>query len=112
MNRYSLSKAGICSSEGIARFGGKSEIYEKYLIEFPQDPCFSRMCEAIESRDAKAAFEAAHALKGIAGNLSMTRLYDDLFPLVEELRQGSLEKVDELLRTVKKDYSEAVAAID
>lgn len=111
MNRYKLSKAGIRVSEGIARLGGDAEAYGLFLEKFPKDTSFQSLCDAVERRDAKAAFAAAHALKGEVGNLSMVRLYDDLAPLVEELRVGSLERADELLSTVRRDYSDVVAAI-
>ncbi len=111
MNRYKLSKAGISANEGIARFGGNAEIYEKFLTKFPTDPNFAGMCESIEQQDVKAAFAFAHALKGVAGNLSMNRLYDDLFPLVEELRSDRLEKAEKLLCAVKQDYKEVIDAI-
>lgn len=111
MNRYTLSKAGISAREGIARYNGNAAAYEEILKKFPTDPNFAGMCEAIEQRNVQTAFEFAHALKGVVGNLSMNRLFDDLFPLVEELRSGRLEKAAELLGAVKQDYEEAVAAI-
>lgn len=111
MNRYKLSKAGISANEGIARFGGNAEAYETLLNKFPADHNFPELCAAVERRDAEAAFAYAHALKGVIGNLSMKRLYDDLLPLVEELRSGRLENADGLLQAVKRDYDEAVAAL-
>ncbi|MDD2648912.1 MAG: Hpt domain-containing protein [Eubacteriales bacterium] len=111
MNRYKLSKAGINVSEGITRFGGNAEKYEQFLMKFKSDINFSLMCEAIAKGDAAAAFSSAHALKGIVGNLSLGRLYDDLFPLVELLRRGSLENAGELLASVTKDYEDVIAAL-
>ena len=111
MNRYKLSKAGIDANEGIARFGGNVEIYEKFLNRFPDEPYFRLMCEAIERLDIQAAFAAAHSIKGAVGNLSMNRLYGDLCPLVEELRRGSAENLAELLVPVMKDYEDIIAAL-
>ncbi len=111
MNRYKLSKAGINANEGMARFGGNVESYEKFLNRFPNEPHFHQMCEAIEKRELRSAFVAAHSLKGEVGNLSMNRLYEDLCPLVELLRGGSFEKAEELLEPVVKDYKEILAAL-
>lgn len=111
MNRYKLSKAGINASEGIARFGGNPEAYEKFLNRFPDEPHFQQLCTAIQQHETQAAFMAAHSLKGEVGNLSMNRLYEDLCPLVEELRAGSLETAAELLPPVLRDYEEILAAL-
>ena len=111
MNRYSLLKAGINASEGIHRFNGNAELYEKFLKQFAQDESFNTLCKAIQNRNVKAAFAAAHALKGVAGNLSMNRLHTDLFPLVEELRAGSLDRADALLRPVEADYQTIMSEI-
>ena len=111
MNRYKLSKAGINPNEGIARFGGNIEIYERFLKQFADETYFQQMCQAIERRDVKAAFAAGHALKGEVGNLSMNRLYEDLCPLVEELRGENAEKAAELLPPVIRDYHEIIAAL-
>ena len=111
MNRYKLSKAGINANEGIARFSGRAELYEKFLYQFPQDENFSLLCAAIRQQDVKAAFIAAHSLKGIAGNLSLTKLYEDLCPLVEQLRAGSLSGAEALLQSVRCDYEALLSVL-
>lgn len=111
MNRYRLSKAGISANAGIERFYGDRELYECSLNKFPKDPHYEMMIKAIGEKDVKAAFAAAHALKGLAGNLSMVRLYDHICPLVELLRGGTLEGADELLPAVVSDYEALTAAL-
>lgn len=111
MNRYKLSVSGVNPSEGIARFNGNEEKYEKYLAKFPQDGNYADLCQAIRAGDGKAAFAAAHALKGIAGNLSLVKLYADIQPLVEQLRRGDLDRADELLEPVIRDYEIVIAAL-
>ncbi|MDY4609989.1 MAG: hypothetical protein SPD11_05180 [Sphaerochaetaceae bacterium] len=111
MDRYKLSKAGVNASEGIKRFNGNAEMYGRFLKHFLDDVNYQAMCESIKVKDVGSAFSAAHALKGIAGNLSMNRLYKDLCPLVEQLRSGSLENVDILLLPVMQDYSEVASLL-
>lgn len=106
MNRYKLSKAGIHVNEGVQRFGGDVEYYEGLLQKFLQDKHYSLLCEAVAQKNAEAAFQAAHALKGEAGNLSLAKFYDDLFPFVEELRIGSLEHAEEYMKQVSQDYED------
>lgn len=111
MDMYRLSMAGISAGEGLARFSGNAALYEKYLKRFPGDESFAAMCAAIDAGDAGAAFDAAHTLKGITGNLSMTRLYGDLGPLVEALRRGDLAGADALLKPVTEDYDGIISAL-
>lgn len=111
MNRYILTKAGIDVNEWIHRFNGNKELYEKFLTSFPEDIHYEQMLEAIEQKDVDAAFQGAHALKGITGTVSLAKLHSLLIPLVEELRAGSMEKVPELLPPVKKAYDEVVQVI-
>ncbi len=111
MNQNKLSEAGINVEEGIERFGGKQAVYEKFLYRFPKETLFSQMCDYIDKQDIKEAFAAAHSLKGQAGNLSINRLYDDLCPLVEELRCGSLSQAKALLEPVIRDYRDVIAVL-
>lgn len=108
MNRYRLSKAGISVKEGAERFNDNLEVYEKCLYEFPNDEHYNELFEALKDEDAQRAFAAAHALKGVAGNLSLTRLYTDIVPLVEVLRAGTVEGADALLEPVAADYKEII----
>ena len=111
MNRYKLSKAGINANEGIQRFNGKKELYEKLLYEFPEDPHFGSLEEAVKNQNAEDGFQAAHALKSLTGNLSLNQLHEDIVPLVEELRAGRLEKTEELFKPVKADYDLIIEAL-
>ena len=40
MNKEVLLQNGIDYLEGVARFAGQAEIYEKFLKKFPEDPTF------------------------------------------------------------------------
>lgn len=105
MNRYKLSKVGISVNEGVQRFNGDIAIYELCLNKFLSDEQFKLLTQAILEKDIKSAFSAAHALKGEAGNLSLTKLYNDICPLVEELRNNRFDKVPELMEQVTNDYN-------
>ena len=111
MNRYRLTKAGINVSEGLHRFGGNQEIYEKFLMKFPENESYKQMLDAIEKQDVEAAFQASHALKGVAGNLSLEKLYQAILPLVEEFRAGRMEQTGALLPPVKEAYETVMAVL-
>ena len=104
MNRYKLFKAGVNTEQGIQRLDGDKELYESLLTRFCSSSYYSQLCRALHEEKAKEAFENAHSMKGVAGNLSCVRLYEALIPLVEELRKGSLVHAGELFEPVKEAY--------
>lgn len=75
-------------------FQGDEEAYLNLVASAGQDPALLALGEALKKREAHEAFEQAHMLKGVFGNLGLTPLYDILSSLVEPLRHGSLDGVD------------------
>lgn len=98
MNKELLTQAGIDVNDGIRRFNDKEDLYERFLFTFPKDVNYDIMCEAISKGDAEQAFQAANALKGITGNLSLNQLYNHIIPLVDSLKKRRMEKVNDFLR--------------
>ena len=111
MLQEQLLSAGVNYADGAKRFGGKAAIYEKYLAKFPLDPHYSELMLALRQKDYDAAFKHAHALKGLAGNLSMDVLYARIIPLVEALREGQTANLDALASAVTDNYLLIVQAI-
>ena len=54
---------------------------------------------------------AAHTLKGICGNLSLTALFSLFTRQVAALRRGDLEEAQTLMAQISPAYTAAVAAI-
>lgn len=112
MNKSKMILAGIDISDGIKRFDGNIQLYEKFLYGFLIDPNYKLMMEAVDQGDTSSAFQAAHALKGIAGNLSLTELYKNIVPLVDLFRSNTMENASELLLPVKNSYSSILDALN
>ena len=89
------------------------ERIKKFLVKFLSDESFSLLCTAMDKRNMEDAFRAAHTIKGISKNLSLTALAYSSSNLTEALRDRSDygEDLEELLRKVKKDYSLTIACI-
>ena len=104
MNRYKLSKAGVDVNQGLKRLNNDKEFYESLLEKFCKDTHYAELQAAFEQGDTEGAFQAAHALKGAAGNLSFVRLYSVLAPMVEELRHHDLESAKKALPEVTAAY--------
>ena len=84
------------------------ERIKKFLIKVLSDPSFSQLCTAMEE-----AFRAAHTLKGVCKNMSITNLAYSASNLTEALRgrQTYGDDLEPLLKKVKKDYALTMACI-
>lgn len=111
MNKYRLSLAGINAREGIERFNGNKNLYEKFLVDFINDSHFNELERALLTRDIDAAFAQAHALKGIAGNLSFGPFHELLVPFVDELREKNFDNACKSFGEVKAAYTMIIETI-
>lgn len=85
------------------RFMDDENLALECIIQFSKEDGFGRLTTAIESKDYQEAFECAHAIKGVSGNLSLTPLYVAISNLVEPLRNKSYDHVEELFMVVKEE---------
>ena len=81
-----LKQAGVDPTEGLSRCMGMEAFYLRMVEKAVRDPQLAGLRGIVESGDLKAAFEAAHSLKGVTGNLSLGPLYDPLCEMTELLR--------------------------
>ena len=88
MDKERLIRAGIDYEDGVHRFAGRPEVYEKYLMKFFDQNEMSALRQALEQGDYDAAFRAAHNMKSNAGSLSLTAFYRAVCKLVDALRAG------------------------
>lgn len=85
-----LNRFGADTKEGLKRCFGNEEFYLKLAGMILEEPGFDRLKTALEANDLKAGFEAAHALKGVLGNLSLTPMYNLACEMTELLRAGTV----------------------
>lgn len=107
-----LLNAGINPDSAIERFMGNEALYIKYLLRFADDDNYQKLCRSMEKEDCKSAFMAAHTLKGVCGNLSITRMEQLLRNQVEYLRNGDLKKASNMMEPLEKEYESVRNAID
>lgn len=104
-----LRASGANVDEGLGRCFNNADFYLRLVRMELADVNFDRLSQAMADGDAQAAFEAAHALKGAVGNLSLTPIYDPLCELTELLRgqsnveggQAQLEAVNAALAALR-----------
>ena len=81
-----LRDFGANVDEGLARCAGNEALYLRLVGLIPKDENFDRLKDALDAKELDKAFDAAHAIKGAIGNLSLTPLYDVVGDITEMTR--------------------------
>ena len=100
--------------EQVIRVLRVDKLIDKHIRKFANNGVIDNLLEAGKTMDPTALFEAAHAAKGVCGNLGLTNLADAASEIAEEFRPGHERKltddeVKERLDGIAVMY-EAVAA--
>lgn len=90
-----------CDTQCIqTRFLGDDEFYLKLLSMTAEDDGYARLLDAVARKDAKVAFESAHALKGMYGNMGLTPLYTLACELSDLYRDGTFREPGQAIETM------------
>lgn len=91
----------------------KDERVQKFVLKLLDDKSYELLENSVASKDMSEAFRAAHTLKGVCQNLSLTPLFQSASDLAERLRnaQDYSEDMEPLLEQVKKDYTHMIDCI-
>ena len=92
-----LRAYGANVDEGLRRCMNMEAFYLKLFGSLKGDTRVDDLKAAVARKDLDAAFEAAHALKGIYGNLSLTPLYEPVCRITELLRSRADANYDAIL---------------
>lgn len=77
---------GADYDETMKRFMGNEGMYLRLLDMLFEDDTLQKLGRSIEEGDLAGSFEAAHALKGVVGNMGLTPYYEAISAIVEPLR--------------------------
>ena len=95
-----LRAFGADVDTGLGRCFGNEDFYLQLANMIKDEQNFDKLAKAIEDHDLKSAFEAAHALKGVLGNLSITPIYDPIYEITELLRAETEMDYQPLLQEI------------
>lgn len=95
----------------LRRFGSNERLYISCLGLFLEDQTMSELNDAIARQAWDDAFTAAHALKGLAGNLGFVPLMHSAGQLVILIRGGRTREVAEYIGQVNRDYRDIARTI-
>ena len=103
--RQQLIDAGVDVDSGMERFMGNKDLLMRFLRKFPGDDNYKNIISGLESGDYETAFRAAHTLKGLCGNLSLTKLQEIVSEQTELLRAEKWEEAKALMPQVTEVYN-------
>lgn len=108
--RECFERCGLDYRTTMERFVHNEALYLRLLGKLFSSDEMQKLGDALEGGDKRGAFEAAHALKGVAGNLGLTPLYKAVCALVEPLRAGDAQAdYPALYQSVQAEFQKAQA---
>lgn len=75
--------------DALNRLGGNTALYKTLLERFVSENLITKIDEALNSGDMREVSHAAHTVKGVAANLSLTKLRDISAQLEQGVAGGS-----------------------
>lgn len=89
-----LAACGADMDGAMERFINDEVLYAECFRLFLEDSNFTALGDALSEKDYPSAFHAAHTLKGVAGNMGLSSLYDAICEIVESLRHQDYSHLD------------------
>lgn len=112
--REKLKANGFCIEDAMQRFMNKEQLWIRFLKKFKVDTSYAELVQALEDEDYRKAFEAAHTLKGITGNLALIDFNKLISEQTEYLREpeNNLEAAAEMMPRIAEIYENTIKIID
>ncbi|MBR0103316.1 MAG: Hpt domain-containing protein [Selenomonadaceae bacterium] len=106
-----LQAYGINTKEGLARCMNNSTFYFRMLGMGLKNVSFDKLEKLLAEGNLEEAFEQAHAIKGVVGNLAITPIYDKIADITESLRAKKDLDYVSLYKPVKELRDELVSKL-
>lgn len=110
-NKEELEALGIDIDAALARFMGSEKLILKTLSLFASDENLNSLCTALENNNTEEAYKAAHTLKGVCGNLSLTNLFSMIKDISDALAKGDAASAKSLLPSYAEEHKRVVEGI-
>ena len=96
--------------EGVKRVMNNNAFYIKMLNKFKAEDNLKKLAEAIEAQDMENAQVAAHTLKGLAANLSLTELYKQSMEIEGQIKARSVNP--DQINILKNVYDTTLSEVE
>lgn len=104
-----LKSYGANVEEGLTRCMNNESFYLMLVNKVLNDDKFDRLEQEIKNKNLEAAFEIAHALKGMYANLSLDPITKPVVEMTELLRTGSDVDYSDLLKEAQSQFAKLKA---
>ena len=110
--RKELIAAGVDIDGTMDRFMNNEALFEKFIFKFLDDDNYEKMMVAKGNNQVEEAFNAAHTLKGVTGNLGINCIYKVSIPLVEILRKSTFEGSEIYFEQMETSYQNIISVLN
>lgn len=107
-----LKQYGADTDTALTRLMGNENFYLKLIPRVFEDRNFDELSRSITDKNLEKAFEAAHSLKGVLGNLELTPLLKPVVEITELLRDRQDIDYTPYLEEIKKQKEELQKLFD
>ncbi len=104
-----MKELGIDPTEGLTRCMNNEVFFFKMITMAVSNDYFETLGESLKKNDLDNAFEAAHALKGVIGNLALQPIYEPLAEMTELLRAKKELDYVSMYRPIKEIRDQLLA---
>lgn len=109
--RKELEAAGVDVAETLHRFMNNEGLMVKFLKKFNDDETMDKLRSIIAEKNFAEVYTAAHTLKGVCGNLGLTRLYEIFSEMSEDSRNEKFDNVEALFSQAETEYASVISVI-
>ncbi|MDE6314637.1 MAG: hypothetical protein K2M46_13660 [Lachnospiraceae bacterium] len=106
-----LKAKGVNVEEAIERFLGNASLYEKMLMKFLDLMNDMAVDTGFDCNEYNDIIEKTHAIKGAAGNLSITPIYEAYTDIVNLLRAQQPEQAKLVLEKIVPVQNDIIECI-
>lgn len=107
-----LAPYGIDYVDAMDRFGDNAELYERLALKYLNDSHLVGLQAAIEAHDFSDGYSEAHALKGVAGNLSFKDLFQTAALVSDALYAGESDAAIDYLPQVEEAHKLVIQGLE
>lgn len=107
-----LALLGVDVQKALYNLSGKEDLYQKLLFKFVNMLNRSEIPAEFEKADVSYVIEQVHSLKGVAGNLALTPLFDTYNLILTALRAGDLKSAKQYMKDITPMEMQIVNCIE
>ena len=107
-----LKALGANTEEGLGRCLKNEEFYLRLVKMAISDQTLEQLKDALDRNDLDEAFEKAHALKGVLGNVSLTNVLEPILEITEDLRARTEKDYTAQINKIMDEAGKVRALID